>query len=594
MQPRGPVGLSIPNQIYANGPSFFTQPKRIDQWINALPRAHVGETGRLVFNALHELNQIILAPEQRFKVIEALAEPTLYVVNALRKHILGQAFPLSPKKLKVCNLLKEMINEFATGYKVFLETALTQPSAHIDVGQIATALYRAIYAEHLLLLNVYQSYAPNPPGTWREIHALYHYALANDIHRRPISDTKLLFESTSIDDVYKQTLLMALVNPYQLPQDDIQRIFESLPSWTPQCVLAPMSSFSSPPGLFAVNPDSDDPPGYYAYCSQTQDRCLMLDTRQLAQQLRDILAAGSLAQSDSPEPVRRLSQETMKRMLLSWGLLSKRNFPRRGNSAQVHVTIGLSAVAKYLANVTKTAKRKNQRGAPLNQPHQPAAFSSQPLANADGQGLYPEMWDLSDATKVSSVYDRQNTSAPVTYHFNTESVSESPQIFNVTNESAGGYCLLWQQNSSGFLMVGDLILLHELAARYQQFNICVVRWLKNMDEKMIIGVEILSPSAEPAIARPIAQVAGPSESIDSLLLPAVTTVRRPETLLTSSLYKTGDVLSLETASGARVIQLVQLQQASRAFRQFQFQDVHHEPEIEADEEPGFDNIWSSL
>lgn len=319
----------------------------------------------------------------------------------------------------------------------------------------------------------------------------------------------------------------------------------------------------------------------------------MLDTRQLAQQLRDILAAGAVAQLDSPEPIRRLSQETMKRMLLSWGLLSKRNFPRRGNTSQVHVTIGLSAVAKYLTKIAKTAKRKDQAST-LSPGNQLASFSSQPLANADGQGLYPEVWDLSDATKVSSVYDRQRTSAPVTYHFNAENVSNSPQVFNVTNESAGGYCLLWQQNSSGFLMVGDLILLHELAARYQQCNICVVRWLKNMDEKMIIGVEILSPSAEPAVARPIAQESGPSESIDSLLLPAVTTVRRSETLLTSSLYKTGDVLSLETTSGTRVIQLVQLQQVSRAFRQFQFQDVQHKPEIEADEEPGFDNIWSSL
>lgn len=591
---KGPLGLSIPIQRYPSGPSFYNQPKKVEQWIAALPRAHLGETSRLLYSALRELNQLQLAADVRLNVLEALREPTLYAVQSLCKHIVGQPFPLSPKRSKICQLIRELGSELAIGFKVVVETALGQGSFAPHAHPVLLGMYRTIEMNHLLLQSTYLCYAPYPADTWREIHTLYRYAYEHGTHARPIPEGQNAVSHHTIEDVYKQVLLMALVNPYQLSQDDIQRIGSSLPFWAASCRLIPMGDGGELPGLFAVDLERDEPPAYYAQLRGRLGPCLMLDTHLLAQQLRELLsAAKGVAPTVYPPEVCGLSQDTLRRMLLSWGLLSKRNFPRRGKSSQVQITLGLTATHKLLQSRNSGSARAVQDPSRTSRK---ATYSAQPIPGADGQGLYPESWNLTDATAVSSIYERKAASGSLTFILGDDTPGRDhvPHLFNVTNESAGGYCLLWNQRGSAALNVGDLVCLHPKRDTVHTPNICVVRWMKNLAERMVLGVEILSPSAEPATARVTRSDGSQSEPLESLILPPVAAVGRPTTLITSSLCRSGDILALEATAGNMLVQLTYLQQTTRSFKEFQFIDYHSQAASQSEEPAGFDAIWSSL
>lgn len=588
---KGPLGLSIPMQRYPTGPSFYNQPKKVEQWIAGLPRAHLGETSRLLYSALRELNQLQLAANHRLNVLEALREPTLYAVQSLCKHILGQPFPLSSKKSKIYQLIRELNNELTIGFKVVVETALGQSGCTPDTRPVLLGIYRALETNHLLLRSTYLCYAPYPEQIWREIHTLYRYACDHGVHALPVPNGQAAVSGYTIEDIYKQILLLALVNPYQLSQDDIQRIANSLRFWALSCQLIPMSQTNDLPGLFAVDLDRDEPPAYFAQLRNRQGPCLMLDTRLLAQQLRELLATpGDAVAASYPSEVSHLSQDTLRRMLLSWGLLSKRNFPRRGKSSHVQITLGLTSIHKFL----QTRVTEDHAATPMRAARR-ATYTAQSVPAADGRGIYPESWNLADSTSVPSIYERKQANSPLMFTLGntTDSHDRKPQLFNVTNESAGGYCLLWNQRGSAVLNVGDLVCLHPKQDSDLTPSICVVRWMKSLADRMVLGVEILSPSAEPITARILRADGNLGEPLESLVLPPLAAVGRPTTLITSSLCRSGDILVLESA-GNTLVQLTYLQQATRLFKEFQFVGYHPEEPSESEEPVGFDAIWSSL
>lgn len=592
----GPLGLTIPAQSPAKEPALDPQPRKVEEWIASLPRAHVGETSRLVYTALNTFNRIEMPPDQRFAVLELFFEPLHYVVKSLRKHFIGSPFPLSQKSAKVAALVRELLNEYATGYKIVVEKILGGRSVSPDNRILVRSVYRAIEYLSILSLNCYQTYAPQGNGVWSEIHKLYGFSRSANTQHSGLSDLPHMFQQPdNIDDLYKQQLLLALVNPYQLSQDDIDAIYTCLAYWATYAVLSEPANINEPPGIFAVNLQSDAPPAYYAYFSGQQEDCLILDTTDLASHVRQLLRGdgNEFITVAVGNEARRLSNDTVKRMLLSWGALSKRGFKRRGTSSSTEVIIGLSAIHDLL----RTMASKRARG---GKPDALAAelsstFTSQSVVSADGSGAYPEFWDFNGPSQTELRHDKSGAFHRVqkSQQLNASSADQSSgQIFNITNESAGGYCLLWKQKLSGNLRVGELLCLHEQNESFKNFTICVVRWMKHVGEMMVMGVEILSAGAEPVAVRLEKETAQRTTAFTrGLVLPAVEALNRPATLVTSTQFRSGDAVILKSVGSEYKAQLQSLSQLTATFKQFGFlKEAPKEPM----EKTGFESIWNSI
>jgi len=52
-----PLDIEIPERSKAGKTSFNIRPKKVEQWLEDLPRANLGETARLLYDALLDVNQ---------------------------------------------------------------------------------------------------------------------------------------------------------------------------------------------------------------------------------------------------------------------------------------------------------------------------------------------------------------------------------------------------------------------------------------------------------------------------------------------------------------------------------------------------------
>ena len=121
--------LSVPNRTIPGTGAFDSRPASVKNWIDALPMANIGETTKLLFAAVNELNHQDIPAPQRFKALEMLDKPVAYVTERMKKHFVAQPLPLSLKNLKIAHLSREMSHALATGYKVLVMEQIAKAPA---------------------------------------------------------------------------------------------------------------------------------------------------------------------------------------------------------------------------------------------------------------------------------------------------------------------------------------------------------------------------------------------------------------------------------------------------------------------------------
>ena len=66
-------------------------PAGLKRWLEQLPRAKLGEFARLLYQGLLELNRLILTPEARLRLLEALRQRQAYCVGSYSLSIASDA-----------------------------------------------------------------------------------------------------------------------------------------------------------------------------------------------------------------------------------------------------------------------------------------------------------------------------------------------------------------------------------------------------------------------------------------------------------------------------------------------------------------------
>ena len=629
-----PIGvLRIPEQQDAGLSGFDSRPRHIEQWINGLPRADIGEMARLVFNGLHELNRVKVPDADRFRIAEMFREPVHYLAMTLKKHYIGLPFPLARKKQRVALLARELQAEMAITYKIIIETRLANGALRQDNKTLSQSIHRAIYYLSQVLLRCYQIYIPPPHNIWREIHRLYLYAqqtgLQDSVVKNQIGEHS--FDSI-IASLYKQVVLLALAGPYRLRQSEIETINTMLVDWQRHAEINDIIDPEQQTGMCSLNLNGDEPPGYLALCSDLNvNFCRVLDTSALIEVLGQHIVAGTPVQAPGAlGRANKLSVALLRRLVLTWGGMAKRNFSRAPKNSNILVTLGLSALHYFIHDALQheSAHRSSSSTAPPDGTSRQAAESSLNLVPLDGllgggtvgkhahsKSRLPgkpvfgvtnlvtsknDPWNL--ATQLHIPHDERKpdlagaTATQERYDFHA---------CTTLNESPGGFCLVWLpvegSNSAGLsALVGEIIGMQEVdESNKSRWGVGVVRWMKSRDGKQLeLGIQKLAPYAIAAVVRK--ERGGKTREFQrALVLPEVKTDNQPVTLIAPNVYDGGDTLALGIDNDKKTIQLTKVVETTGAFAHFQFKDLKKPERIrspEKEDEPkwNFDNIWPSL
>jgi len=596
------LGLSIPDLSKPGKNAFDLKPRMVNEWLDSLPRANVGETARQIFDALVESNSHQHAYQDRHHFLESTRETVLYVTDSMKRHFVGMHLPLAEKNRKIASATREIHHAMAIGYMIVIETMLQHSLFFSDTKLLATLIQRAVASLSRALLTCYQTYMPYPTGIWSEIHKLYAAAEQRKIHTLTISDAHYNgTQKSSINSEYIRLLLVALTSPYRLRHGEVGKVYDVLTRWVAKCRLNTMDNETAMQKTrFGINLASDDPPRSIALATHNCDHqhCRVLDSETLTRAIRKDIKQGFKAGETTIIGIEMtrsdLSQDLMRRLLIAWCIFPKRSFPRTEKDEQVQVTLGLTATHQVIIS---GSRRKDDEDDIFSHT---ARYEANSVKNplADNQ---PDIWDMvyfpGDADGMEELEEQ----------FKQEQIANgkknvyTTESWLILNESARGYCLQSIGEPLHRAQVGELVGIHRLTReQVWRWGIGVIRWLRmDMNNGLFLGVEMLTPDAAAIGIRTINNARHDYQR--TLMLPELPAVNQPTTLITAAVpYRVGHKLVINILGKEVMIELTRQMQNSGLFAQFQFEileqqeTVAKDESLDEDKDPDFSGVWSSI
>jgi hypothetical protein len=550
------MDLQIPSLRKPDRNSFDTKPEAIRQWVADLPLVNTDRTADLLSTALTAMNGLRVPAQERFDDLEQLADPVDCVIDALKKKFLGKRFPLDDKALAQANLTTTLSMEMATGYKIVAAELGKQRKGGTQLEQ---AIRNAIHHYGETLLGYYQIYAPYPAGIWHNLHSLYTLA-----DRQGLADVVAGDKAApdhgmkTIAEDYKQCLLLSLACPYRMRQSEIKSVNALMADWAKHCRLHATADAGAS-GFFTCHLDSDKPPGYLKEDQRDarDSNRIIIDTRGLEEPVRATIAR----RRESTARLSTLPDEmVLQRLMLSWGMMPKRQFPRRGGESRVRLVIGLAAIHQAIEGPVGVSLACD-------------ATSSSEMVT-DGDYLYDPTFEQTTSFDTTPV-EKVNTENPFRGAYSPaariDDVSTRIESWKMHDMSAGGYCLLWDSADTSSAHVGELVAISE-GDKDADWHPGVIRWMRfTPAEGLALGVQMLSPGARPVCARLCKDQADREDRMHGILLPELAAIDQPETLLLPPLpFHTGCLSILHEAGNKKTIRLTGQIEDTGSFAQFHF------------------------
>ncbi|WP_394561453.1 molecular chaperone [Aquipseudomonas alcaligenes] len=579
-------------------------PRDMKRWIAGLPKANIGETARQLYQGLIELNQLITPSENRLQLLELLRPEVHFVCSHLERHFLNQSIVLDERPRKVANLCQALQNHMAIGYKLIIAQEL--PRLTKERAQLLTVgLQRASHALFGPLVRASQLYCPVPEGLWLELHQISLIAHQHGLHKVQVRDGLARNgQSLSQQQIYLGALLLGCARCNQMRQSSIARLAEALEGWSN---LASLERVDAPSSLFAVAPQLDGPPRYKSLFGQAELHSLLgLDPHSLVDAIKEYL----LLPPDSQEPRRLpitegMSIDLLQHLASAWGDIAERTFNRTAGRGSLTLCIGMSALHFNLAGQRSFADVLKREDVPRS-----AQFKAAKL----GEGSGPDVWAGAFDAQRNSQWEYGIPMEDIQYKAASkpgeQPAEENAEAYpshelSIVNHSPGGYCLTWPREVPAQLQAGELLGVQDSPG--QAWSVAVVRWIRQVrGGGTQMGIELIAPHAQPCGVQLVRKSEQNSQYLRALLLPAISVISRPATVITPRLpfQESNKVVINHNGDETRAV-LSRKQTSTGSFTQFEYRalDETKPPSgtsvtaAKAPAKPGeedFDSLWKSL
>jgi hypothetical protein len=609
--------IELPTRSKPGKQNFDIRGRKVEQWIESLPMANLGETARLIYAVLTETNSLNYPHHQRYLFLEALREPVKYVCESMKKHFVGVTFPLPEKNQKIAAATREILSAMAMAYKIAAADLIKNNLLFPDKKLLATLVHRAITYSSKVLLTSYQVYAPYPKNAWYELHQLYRFAEKHKINKLSIADEQHYYVAkSSIGDEYTRALLLSLTSPYHLRLGEVGKVYDSLERWTSHCVLKAFENIEAQTdnnyfltslnqdrapyslSLHAVNIDNENKP-----------EIRVLDTAKLSELIRDEIrntedvVTTTLTGIDMSRP--NLSHDLLKRLLIAWGVINKRHFPRSDKQEKVQITLGLSATHEFISQRRNNKATMDQPSSRKDSYDNRAHYDSSVVKDLNEE--QPDVWNMVYPNSETLNYEFPEDKArqqltPIKTPEPAQPPKPRYQVDNwvILNESANGYCIERVGGDNATVQVGELIGIKRGGnGKSWKWGIGVIRWMKfNADNNLQVGIEMMNPDAA---AIGLRSTASADNFQRTLMLPELSAISQPATLITSPVpWREGHQVTLKILGKEMPITLTKSLQNTGHFAQFLF-DIHDQNKQTDNSgnndwlnDKDFNNVWSSI
>ncbi|MBO3275329.1 molecular chaperone [Pseudomonas schmalbachii] len=591
--------LRVPTPTHESLSFCNATPRELKYWLDHLPKANLGETARLLYQGLIELNRMKLPTDARLQLLELLRPEVHSVCHHLERYFLQQSIVLDERPRKVASLCQALQNHLAIGYKLVVVRRASNFKRE-RAPTLTLALQRAIRSLSAALVRSAQLYCPVPEGLWLELHQLYLVAREFGVQQTPVRDNlaKQVRELT-IEQSYLITLLLGSARCNQMRQGSIASLAEMLESWSE---LARLQDAEFPSSLFIVATQVDGPPRYRTLFKDSDiGTSIGINPQMLVNALKEYI-------EETPEDRAKLSLKVgtgtsidlLQHLAAAWGDIAERSFQRTPGHGQLTICIGMSALHYYLAGRQSFADVLRMQ-----------EYSQAPTFRTGVQDVWgeafdsgkPSEWQSSVSLEVIEYTPFTPTEGKIPQ---PEGEAEEFPIYSlpIVNHSPGGYCLSWTKDIPSQLQAGELLGIQDTPDH--SWSVAVVRWIRQVRAGGTqVGIELIAPVAQPCGLKLLRKPEQSSQYLRALLLPEIAVISRPATLITPRLpFQEGNRVQINVHGEERRASLTRKLTSTGSFSQFEYRTqenrtISDKPVTASGDQlehgaEDFDSLWKSL
>jgi hypothetical protein len=457
---------------------FDTRTKAVNQWLNNLPIASVGETARQLYMAMRDVNRQDAVPvKEHFHLLEGISEPLTLILPELHRHYAGKPLPLSEKRRKVADLYTQLLRQAILGYQQVIAHSI-ELSRFGWKKVITTSVHRIFALSSLLLSNYRQLHMPYQKGMWLQLYWIYQLIEKYNLLSVKVTGLGENLVKTSLGTEFKKLLLHALLSPTLFKPDELQNVIANLDIWAQYVVIT-----SSPGGdetqTYAFTLETDMPPALIAQDISTGENQLVdvryLDITDLIYNIDRLLSSAKPgAEEIKLSRGRAISRRSLLILMNCWGRPSCRDGSRRLIQGSAEVAIGVSAIHYVISDGRQEQEPPAVQQKDTSRDKQDGYAITIPPVEADSRGNFgftaerdtgPDIWE--------SAYFEQDTPPPSW----TESMRMKVYSYlnaKVLNISKGGFCIALPQDGIEHIQTNELIAVR---GKTGQWQLGEIRWM---------------------------------------------------------------------------------------------------------------------
>ncbi len=584
-----------------------TNPRALRRWLKDLPLVDMGETARLFYNGLLELNRSELPPQQRIEDMELMREAAQIVLRHLNKQFVARSLPLPPKGRKILRLMLTLHKELSAGYKLAMRDSAKTGAIEQDLTALATQ--RAMYYMGEIFLRSAQMYEPEPAGLWHDIHLLYAFAEERGVAERIVSSGKRdLTPPASVAQTYIRIVLSALCLPHTLRQGEIERLNGIFAKHTNLVTISRQPSPDARNGVYLANLELDRPPAYMVLSeTPAMHSVRAFNLNNLLGYLREKTQSSTESGGDkeilTPDLIRRIYKNLTNN--------SKRRFARNDRDEIIYVAIGLTQINRAIDADPDLPSRGLRLAAPGMEVSS-GIFNLQTISDElrgsdkrddyyDPNATTEDVWGL---VVNDSIWEQQERSNKLQQKRQplppTEDISvpDAWSAWHLCNASPGGFGIRWDSDQPARAQVGEIIALREHEGSHSAWRVGVIRWMHFVSERGLeVGIQLLASQCIRASVRTDGADSKQDNLINALLLPELDSRDRPGSLVVPyGQFRVGQAIIAHVGETSSRLRLQERVEYSHSFTQYLCcavgdEDAHAHP---APGNDSFDSLWEKL
>ncbi len=601
---QGISGLTLRDIQAYYKPIVELTPRKVDHWIKNLPIANLGESSRAIYQLLVDMNQSLVDPDKKLSILQSINKTANHLIASLESQFLNHHIALNEKQRKIAALVQAIETEMSLCCHSIIESILSDEVKWSNKKVFAQSIALAIKYHGTVMLRCYQLYASVPVRIWRENYILYQVAKEHNLLDTEVPQS--LNSNESISHYFIKMLLLSIATPYQLRQGEITSLWKMLSE------LAPYANFSSHAynnHHYIVALSSSTPPIHKSLFEGNISQQHKLTLTPVVEYLKQSLTLDK-------NPNTKLARESMlkKHLIQVWSQGTHRAFARTPANEDLNISIGLGAT-HFLLMQEPGATDDDRSGATDTLEAMEGSLKHVELldvAQREDLNLKSNYNYLSSTQTNNDVWAKlyrpdQAVSQPEENNIKQRSrdaiVKENYQLqsADLINMSPGGYCI---QVSTDKLpkhaQTGEILgFLEE-----NTWSIGVVRWVRRHAKSGVVqmGIQLLAPDVLPInVQLRNSKSQHNNEYQRALLLPELTGIGQPQTLITNSIsYATNNKIRIVDRGEEYDAILSKEISATGSFKQFQFEAIGQKRETSKksnntkDLDSGIDGVWDIL